>query len=262
MDDRAWADYLARFHGASPGITERLLALADADPHTWLVEPLRGRGGAVVDLGCGSAPTRDRLPEQRWVGLDSSPEELAYAAALNRGPLVMADATALPFRDGSVDAVCAAMTLQVLRPMETALGEIERILAPRGLLVALTPARPGPSPRGLMAWGRVLAALRTHHLPWPEPRACDGTAALLRARGWTVLSRQRRVLGLRMDQPEHTSLLVRGLYLPHVDDRRIRGAERSLTQWAAPGRTLPLPLARVVARPPGKGRQGTRVSDR
>ncbi|MEV2278102.1 class I SAM-dependent methyltransferase [Nocardiopsis sp. NPDC049922] len=260
MDDRAWTDYLACFHGERPGVTERLLALAGADPYAWLVDPLHGRDGAIVDLGCGSGPTRDRISEPRWVGLDSSPEELAYAAAVGRGPLVMGDATALPFRDGSTAAVCAAMSLQVLRPLDTVLSEIERILEPGGLLVSLTPARLGPSPRGLVAWGRVLAALRTRHLPWPEPRACDGTAALLRSRGWTVLSRERRVFDLRMDRPEHTSLLVDGLYLPRVGGRRILTAKRSLTRWAAPGRTLPLPLTRVVARAPDTTSSRTTVS--
>ncbi|WP_435111964.1 class I SAM-dependent methyltransferase [Nocardiopsis synnemataformans] len=250
MDEQHWADYLTHFHGERPAVTERLLGLAEDNPYAWVAEPLHGSFGAVVDLGCGSAPTRTWLPEAYWVGLDSSSGELARAAAGRRGPLVLADAHALPFASDAVSAVCAAMSLQVLVPLDAVLDEVERVLEPDGVMTALVPARLGPTVRGLAAWIRVLAALRTRRLDWPNPQACDGTARLLRARGWTVLSEDRRVLTLRMEEPEHTSLLVRGLYLPRTGEKRLRAAERTLAAWARPGRFVPLPLLRVVARSP------------
>ncbi|WP_306371426.1 class I SAM-dependent methyltransferase [Nocardiopsis sp. CC223A] len=250
MDDREWRRYLGDFHDTRPGVTEELLALAGEAPYTWLAEPLRPITGTVLDLACGSAPTRPLLPRVRWVGVDASPGELAYAAALGRGPLVMGDAAALPFAAGSVDAVCAAMSLQVLTPLDTVMDEVERVLRPDGVLAALVPARLGASPAGLLAWARVLLALRETGLTWPNPHACDGAGRLLAARGWAVVSSARRVLWLPMAGPEHTSLLLRGLYLPGTAPERLRYAQRSLAAWARPGRALPLPLRRVVATAP------------
>ncbi|KOX13122.1 class I SAM-dependent methyltransferase [Nocardiopsis sp. NRRL B-16309] len=248
MDDREWRRFLGDFHDTRPGVTERLLGLAKEDPYAWLAEPLRPVTGPVLDLACGSAPTRAALPRARWTGVDSSAGELAYAAALGRGPLVMGDAAALPFATGSVDAVCAAMALQVLTPLDAVMDEVERVLRPGGVMAALTPAGLGVPPRGALAWARVLFALRTVGFSWPNPHACDGIGRLLTSRGWTVESNARRVLRLPVATPEHTALLLRGLYLPDTAPGRLRAAERSLAAWARPGRHLPLPLRRVVAR--------------
>ncbi|WP_304453293.1 class I SAM-dependent methyltransferase [Nocardiopsis sp. YSL2] len=250
MDDREWRRYLGDFHDTRPGVTERLLGLAEEDPYAWLAEPLRSATGTVLDLACGSGPTRAALPRVRWAGVDSSAGELAYAAALGRGPLVMGDAAALPFATGSVDAVCAAMALQVLTPLDAVMDEVERVLRPDGVLAALTPAGLGAPPRGALAWVRVLFALRETRLSWPNPHACDGADRFLAARGWTVVSSSRRVLRLPMATPEQTALLLRGLYLPDTGPGRLRAAERSLAAWARPGRYLSLPLRRVVASPP------------
>ena len=250
MDDREWRRFLGDFHDTRPGVTERFLGLADENPYAWPTEPLRTVTGTVLDLACGSAPTRALLPRARWTCVDSSPGELAYAAALGRGPLVMGDAAALPFATASVDAVCAAMALQVLTPLDAVMDEVERVLRPDGVLVALTPAGLGVPPRGSLAWARVLFALRETRLSWPNPHACDAADRFLAARGWTVVSSRRRVLRLPMATPEHTALLLRGLYLPDTAPGRLLAAERSLAAWARPGRYLPLPLRSVVARPP------------
>jgi hypothetical protein len=87
-----WPTYLADYHDERPGITELVLARAVAGrhrtPYAWLVEPLRGMGGPILDLACGSAPTRPLLSKALWIGVDASPGELAVAATAGRGPLV------------------------------------------------------------------------------------------------------------------------------------------------------------------------------
>ncbi|WP_199434734.1 nitrate/nitrite transporter NrtS [Qaidamihabitans albus] len=143
--------YPAGFHDERPGITEMLFARAVADqhakPYPWLVEPLRGTTGPVLDLACGSAPTRSLLGRQRWVGVDSSAGELGVAAAAGRGPLVRGRAESLPVADDSIAAVCAAMSLPVLSPLEEVLAELKRVLRPGGRVVALVRTR-----RHAMAW--------------------------------------------------------------------------------------------------------------
>ena len=249
-----WPRYLAGYHRDRPGITERLLTRAvarrGAAPYPWLVEPLRDTPGLILDLACGSAPTRLVLRQARWIGIDASASELAVAAAAGRGPLVRGDAGALPLADGVVGSVCAAMCLQVLTPLDVVLAEVRRVLRPGGMVMALVPSRLGPSPSGVLGWVRVMRALGIRSEPWPNAQAHDGLARLLRAHGFVVDSDQRRVFRCEIADPSDAALLVDGLYLPGVDIDAVDRAKDVLASWARPGRGLPLPLRRVVAHLP------------
>lgn len=106
-------DYLAE-HGEDLGSADFLWCpegLRESD--TGLLGELAGR--AVLDVGCGSAPCARWLATQgaRVVGLDLSAGMLRHAvrAACDTGisvPLVQADATRLPFAEGSFDLACSA----------------------------------------------------------------------------------------------------------------------------------------------------------
>lgn len=247
MDEPDWRRFITAYHQAHPGITEQFFSLADTSPYAWLAGPLRGVGGTVLDLACGSARTRDELPDADWVGIDLSGAELAEAARRGRGPLVRAGADALPAATASVGAVCAAMCLPVVTPLPQVLGEVRRVLRPGGTLAALVPSQSGLSPSGMLGWLRVMAALRAVCQPWPNPQARDGLAALLGAAGFGVRSDERRVFTLAIDSAEAAALLADALYLPRLTAHRAQTAKRSLARWAAPGRCLELPLRRVVA---------------
>ena len=249
-----WPRYLAGHHRDRPGITERLLtravAVRHAAPYPWLVEPLRGTPGPILDLACGSAPTRALLGQARWLGIDASASELAVAAAAGRGPLVRGRADALPVADGVIASVCAAMCLQVLTPLDVVLAEVRRVLRPGGMVVALVPSRLGPNPFGALGRVRAMRALGIRSQPWPNPQARDGLARLLRAHGFVVDSDQRRVFRCEIRDPIEAALLIEGLYLPGVDTESVDRAKHVLASWARPGRGLPLPLRRVVAHLP------------
>lgn len=260
-----WQHYLDGYHDDRPGITERILTGATSPrhetPYTWLVEPLRPAPGPILDLASGSAPTRSLLRRSRWLGLDASAGELAVAAAAGRGPLVRARADALPVADGMVDAVCAAMCLQVLTPLDAVLAELRRVLRPDGMVVALVPSRLLPSGlwshlSGVVGWVRVMRALGIRSEPWPNPQARDGLAKLLQAHGFVVDSDQRCVFRREIADPADAALLVDGLYLPSVDSEYVDRAKRVLASWAGPGRWLPLPLRRVVAHLPDRRAEG------
>ncbi|WND39764.1 methyltransferase domain-containing protein [Streptomyces sp. BB1-1-1] len=247
MDEPDWRRFITAYHHAHPGITEQLFSLADASPYTWLAEPLHGARGTILDLACGSAPTRDELPDADWVGVDLSAAELAEAARRGRWPLVRAGADALPVTSASVGAVCAAICLPVVTPLPQVLGEIRRVLRPGGTLAALVPSQSGLSPSGLLGWLRVMAALRAVRQPWPNPQARDGLAPLLGAAGFRVRRDERRVFTLAIESAEAAALLADALYLPGLTHHRAQTAKRSLARWASSGRRLELPLRRVVA---------------
>jgi SAM-dependent methyltransferase len=181
-DGTDWQRYLAGYHADRPGITELLLAPAVdrrlGQPYQWLVEPLRGTPGPILDLACGSAPTRPLLAEAWWLGADASAGELAAASGAGRGPLVRARADALPVADRAVAAVCAAMCFPVLTRLDAVLAELKRVLRPGGVLVALVPSRLGLDPRGWVGWRRVMRRLGIRSVRWPNPQTLDGLAGI------------------------------------------------------------------------------------
>lgn len=247
VDEQRWHRYLSGYHDRRPAITERLLARADTSPYAWLVEPLPDIGGPVLDLACGSAPTRPLLADTCWLGLDYSAGELGYAAAHGRGPLTRARADALPVTTHAVAAVCAAMCLQVLTPWDEVLGEITRVLRPGGRLVALVPSAGGLRPVQLLLWARIMWWLGMWRQPWPNPQARDGLPRLLRRAGFTVQADAGRTFTVPLATAADAELLIEGLYLPGVADHRVRSAGQRLAALARPGRRVALPLRRVVA---------------
>jgi SAM-dependent methyltransferase len=102
-----------------------------------------GPAGRLLEVGVGTG--RIALPLRRRgrevVGVDLSLPMLeryrakAAAAGLAPPPVLRADATRLPLRDGCVDAVLVVHLLHLIPAWELALDEARRVLAPGGLLL-------------------------------------------------------------------------------------------------------------------------------
>ena len=148
----------------------------------------------VLDVACGpgnftcdfASATGDGLV----VGIDASETMLALAVR-NTGntnaAYVRADACALPFRDGSFDAICCFAALYLIeRPMQ-ALDEIARVLAPGGRVALLSSCNRGP-----LSAGRTNAVVRS--LSGVRIFARDELTGALRDRGLTSI--EQRVTGL------------------------------------------------------------------
>ncbi|HET7170359.1 MAG TPA: class I SAM-dependent methyltransferase [Gaiellales bacterium] len=96
--------------------------------------------GRCLDVGCGGGRLLVALHEAGWApsGVDLSEDQLRVAAARagdRAEALVAADATALPFADGSFDAVVSTFTHTDLDDPGRALRECARVLRDGGAFV-------------------------------------------------------------------------------------------------------------------------------
>ena len=111
-----------------------------------------GEGDTVLDVACGPGNftrgfARTVGEAGLALGIDGSPtmlerggEELRRAAVRNL-VLIRGDATALPFRDASVDATCCFAALHLFSDPFAALDEMTRVLRPGGRIALMTSVR-------------------------------------------------------------------------------------------------------------------------
>jgi SAM-dependent methyltransferase len=161
--DAEAAGYLAE-HGAFLGDTRFVWGpegLSEADAR--LLGDVAGR--RVLEVGCGAAGCSRWLAAQGAdpVATDLSAAMLAAAKEAGRAtgldvPLVLADATHLPFADGSFDLACSAYgALPFVADSAAVMGEVARVLRPGGRWVfsVTHPVRwcfpDDPGPAGLVA---------------------------------------------------------------------------------------------------------------
>jgi SAM-dependent methyltransferase len=129
--------------------------------------------GAGLDLGCGTGFSTEVLvadqPEVAWHGVDASGGMLAIARgkpALARVELREARAEALPFADGSFDAVVASFSWHWFGP--GAGHEVRRVLRPGGWFLASVPVRRLSRASGNRLLARELLAGRCRFVRRPS----------------------------------------------------------------------------------------------
>ena len=110
-------------------------------------------GDRVLDVACGPGNfTRDfadAAGEGLVVGLDASESMLDVAVRDTESANVAylrGDASELPFRDASFDAVCCFAALYLIEDPMRAVEEVVRVLAPGGRVALLTSCSRGPLP--------------------------------------------------------------------------------------------------------------------
>ncbi|MGW3042120.1 class I SAM-dependent methyltransferase [Kitasatospora sp. NPDC001159] len=165
-------DAEAREYDASRGGEPRAGAAAEA------VERLLPEGGCtVLDIACGTGIVTARLrrPGRTVLGVDRSPGMLRLAEQRLPGAVLRADATRLPLRTGSVDAVVLVWLLHLLPDAAPVLAEARRVLRPGGVLITTVDKNDAyfAQPSDLAA---ATAELRRRHAPQVTDNAARLTA--------------------------------------------------------------------------------------
>jgi ubiquinone/menaquinone biosynthesis C-methylase UbiE len=148
----------------------------------------------VLDVACGPGNFTRGFARATGgglvVGIDASKTMLAVAVRDTESAnlaYVRGDACALPFRDGSFDAICCFAALYLIQEPMRALDEIARVLAPGGRVGLLSSCNRGPlSARTTNAVVRSVSGVRIF--------ARDELTRALRDRGLTDI--EQRVVGL------------------------------------------------------------------
>jgi SAM-dependent methyltransferase len=107
-----------------------------------LLELLPAPGRRTLDLACGEGRLSRLLQTRRHqvIGADAAPTMVRFAATHpGAAPVVLADATQLPFADGTFDLVVAYMCLHDIDDMPRAVHEAARVLERRGRMCAAIP---------------------------------------------------------------------------------------------------------------------------
>jgi demethylmenaquinone methyltransferase/2-methoxy-6-polyprenyl-1,4-benzoquinol methylase len=103
-------------------------------------------GARVVDLACGTGDLCRTLRDagHRPIGVDFSAGMLR--SAHTDAPLVRADASRLPFADGSIDAITCGFALRNFVDLSAVMKECARVLRPQGPLALLDVDEPTSAP--------------------------------------------------------------------------------------------------------------------
>jgi len=241
-----WDNYIHQFHHDHPGITEAVLARASChgqNPYEWLTDDLDAPG-VVLDLACGSAPTRPLLGPG-WIGLDVSSSELRAAHLDTTGRAVRADLTRLPLDTESRDTIICSMALMLIEPLHTALQEMRRALRPNGIVRILLPATIPLTSRDRLRYARLATSLRTTTL-FPPTRLHRNAEHQLRTAGLGIVEDTARRFAYPISSGGDASLLIHSLYLPRCDTARRAAACRIATRWRP--QPVGIALRRITAR--------------
>jgi SAM-dependent methyltransferase len=106
--------------------------------YLWALDQL-GAAGRVLDVSCGNGYGMGLMASNGFavVGVDNDRE--AVVTARRHGPVVLADASRLPFRSSSFQRVTSFETIEHLADRRSFVEELGRVLSKGGVLLLSTP---------------------------------------------------------------------------------------------------------------------------
>lgn len=179
--------------------------------------------GRVLDLGCGTGHSWTELAPRETVGVDLE----ASALAGQERETHRADMRALPFAAGTFASVVSIQSIEHVPDPERVLGEVVRVLEPRGRVIFVTPNR--------LTFGRSDEIIDPYHYIEYDPEQlralCAGHFETVEVLGLQVSDRyraihddERRELDrLLARDPLRLRRLVPRRVKQHLYDRRLNG---------------------------------------
>lgn len=194
------------------------------------------RGLAWADIGCGNGAFTELLVERcapaRIVGVDPSPQQLAYARRRHTAGIaefIQGDAMALPIPDASVDAAVMALVIFFVPEPPRGVAEMLRVVRPGGILSAYA----WDFLDGGFPWEPVHQELQVQGFPPPKPPSAEAARMANLRRLWQdagLQSVETRVITVERAFPDFddfwtTALLSPALMsvLPQVDAATMDG---------------------------------------
>lgn len=192
----------------------------------------------LLDLGCGTGIVTTRLtrPGLRVLGADASHGMAAMAR--RRGiPVALADATRLPVRSGSLDAVSAIWLLHLLRApglVPAVIAEAARVLRPGGVFVTTVDKDSAHDV------GSDIDAVLAAHLT-PTPADASGTVEAHALRAGLRPAGEARFTGHGQGRSPRAAAaaLLAGQYASRVVPRGIGAAELAARLELLPDQDVP-----------------------
>jgi SAM-dependent methyltransferase len=205
-------------------------------PLYWAAAPVRD-AERVLDLYSRDGELADVLPAGRWLGVDP---------VWGRRATLCASPLALPLRRNAVDAACLLLALPSVDDVDRMFAELRRVLRPGGTLVVLVPSAVPRTLTELRA-ASVLAAV--HRRGWTNRSALDQAGWLLAAADFAVLADDRAAFTLPL--PDDAAAEALAWALPRAGvwpEPAPPNLHARLSRLAGPGRLLPVPMRRLIAR--------------
>jgi SAM-dependent methyltransferase len=219
-------------HGYSERETQRLFEQAVILEDILHSDTVYAAGAKVLEAACGvGAQTRlllKRSPQSAFVCVDISEESLAIARRLKESPdcgrvtFEQADVRRLRFADATFDHVFVCFVLEHLDDPIAALGELKRVLRPRGTMTVIEGDHGScfwypETSAGRQAWQGLIAAQQAHG---PDPLIGRRLVPLLTAAGLDVQSCRPAWLYADRLAPALRSGMVNHIIVPMVRSAR------------------------------------------